>query len=234
MSDEVLDVLTHGKVTPQARFANSSNQTILVAVELEGVVIEAVYKPEAGERPLWDFPPGLWRREIAAYVLSEQLGLHLVPVTIARDDGPFGPGSLQELIDEDMENHYFTLREDPANHEAFRSLAAFDVVANNSDRKSGHVLKSDSGLWAIDHGLCFHEEDKLRTVIWEHAGEPLDEQLAESIRHFADHPDPQLHGLISRSEIEATCWRATTLVESGSLPAPDEDGPYPPYPWPLV
>jgi len=234
VTSEVLDILSNGEITPQARFANSSNQTILVAVELDGVVIEAVYKPEAGERPLWDFPAGLWRREIAAYVLSEQLGLNLVPITVARHDGPFGPGSLQEMIDEDLESHYFTLREEPGHDETFRALAAFDVVANNSDRKSGHVLKAESGLWAIDHGLCFHEEDKLRTVIWEYAGEPIGEEMREQLERFSAHPDPQLHGLIIPSEIEAACWRADQLRHAGSLPHPDEDGPYPPYPWPLV
>ncbi len=234
MSDEVLETLRHGAITVVSRFANSSNATLLVVVELEGRSLKAVYKPEAGERPLWDFPRGLWRREVAMYVLSEHLGLGLVPETVEREDGPFGAGSIQRFVDEDLTSHFFTLRDDPAHRDQLRAMAALDVVANNSDRKSGHVLFAEERLWAIDHGLCFHEHDKLRTVIWDYAGDRLGDATIAGLRRLLDQPPPELEGLLSDEEIEVTAWRAQVLLETGVLPHPDEDGPYPPYPWPLV
>ena len=235
MSDEIREILTHGEITVEARFANSSNATLLVTVELEGTAMQAVYKPEQGERPLWDFPSGLWRREVAAWVVSESLALDLVPCTVERgDDAPFGPGSLQRFVDEDEENHYFTLRDDPLHAKTMRDLAAFDVVTNNSDRKSGHVLHVGGRLWAIDHGLCFHEENKLRTVIWDFAGDELGLRLRESLERFRHEPPTRLGELISPEEFAQTLRRATALLEAGSLPFPDEEGDYPPYPWPLV
>ena len=135
----------------------------------------AVYKPARGERSLWDFPDGLYRREVAAYELSEALGWGLVPPTVVRDDGPFGPGSLQLFVEADYEQHYFTLLDDGGHDEdVLRAICAFDIVANNADRKSGHVLRGPDGrLWAIDHGLCFHRQPKLRTVIWDFADEAV-------------------------------------------------------------
>ena len=149
-------------------------------------------------------------------------------------DGPFGPGSLQRFVDEDLESHYFTLREVPDHTGTLRAFAAFDVVANNSDRKSGHVLFAEGRLWAIDHGLCFHEEDKLRTVIWDYSGEPLSDEVAEGIRRLADEPPGELSSLLSAEEVTVTLWRARSLLAVGALPHAEEDGPYPPYPWPLV
>ena len=133
---------------------------------------KAIYKPVRGERPLWDFPSGLHRREVAAWELSEYLGWHLVPPTIMRD-GPFGEGSLQLFVAADFEQHYFTLYEGRADlHDALRRMCAFDLLANNTDRKSGHCLLGlDGRIWGIDHGLCFAEDFKLRTVIWEFGGE---------------------------------------------------------------
>ena len=234
MSDEVAEILRYGEIRVEARFANSSNATLLAAVELDGVSLRAVYKPESGERPLWDFPAGLWRREVATYVLSEALGLGLVPLTLARDDGPFGPGSLQLLVDEDGHSHYFTLREAPEHAVALRQIAALDVIANNSDRKSGHVLLAEGACWAIDHGLCFHEQDKLRTVIWDFAGDELDETTMAGISALLAAPPPALAELLDPIELAITLSRAQELLDAGVLPAPDEDGPYPPYPWPLI
>ena len=128
--------------------------------------------PSKGERPLWDFPGGLFRREVAAYLLSESLGWGLVPETVERAEGPFGEGSVQRYVPEDGASHYFTLRDDPKWHPTLKRMCAFDVVANNADRKSGHVLLAEDRLWAIDNGLCFNEDDKLRTVIWDFGGEP--------------------------------------------------------------
>ena len=234
MTSRVDEILRLGEISIEARFTNSSNTTRLVEVTLEGEAIKAVHKPESGERPLWDFPGGLWRREVAARVVSDVLGLGMVPPTVAREDGPLGPGSLQLYVNEDPEQHYFTLREDLGTHERFRQLAAFDAVTNNSDRKSGHVLLADGELWAIDHGLCFHVEDKLRTVIWDFAGDPLSETSARALVGLVDDPPGELLDLLSRSEVEALRWRAGSLVESGVLPEPDEDAPWPPYPWPLI
>ena len=132
--------------------------------------VQAVYKPHRGEQSLWDFPDGLYRREVAAYRLSEALGWGLVPPTVLRDDGPFGTGSVQLFLEADYERHYFTLLEDGGREGELEAFCAFDVVANNADRKSGHVLvDADEHLWGIDHGLCFHAQPKLRTVIWDFA-----------------------------------------------------------------
>src|SRR5207248_851304 len=140
--------------------------TFLAEVCLDGVTMPAVYKPWRGERPLWDFPDGLFRREVAAYELSAALGWDIVPETVARDDGPHGPGSYQRFVDADFTEHYFTLLEAARDLDALRKIAVFDLVANNADRKSGHCLV-DAGdhIWGIDHGLCFAVPPKLRTVM---------------------------------------------------------------------
>ena len=234
MSQEVLELLEHGSVEIEGRFANSSNTTLLVKVTAGGESLQAVYKPESGERPLWDFPSGLWRREVGAWVLAESLGIHLVPETIGRLDLPAGPGSLQRYVEEDFEQHFFTLRDNPAHEPTLRGLAAFDVVANNSDRKSGHVLLAEERLFAIDHGLCFHEEDKLRTVIWDYAGDDLSPEVLEGLERLIAAPPRALSELLLPEELDRTIARAQQLLEEGTLPIPDEDGPYPPYPWPLI
>ena len=195
----------------------------------------AVYKPCKGERPLWDFPGGLFRREVAAYVLSESLGWGLVPETVERKEGPFGVGSVQRYVPEDGTSHYFTLREDPQWRPALMRMCAFDVVANNADRKSGHVLLAEDRLWAIDNGLCFNEDDKLRTVIWDFGGEPLtpaDVTSLERLQH--DGPSARLQELLTPPEIEALLARAAWLVNLQALPELVDDGGWPPYPWPLV
>ena len=234
VSATVDEILSEGTIAIEARFTNSSNNTMLVTVSLGEEELLAVYKPEEGERPLWDFPEGLWRREIAAYELSEALGLGIVPETIARLEGPFGPGSLQRYVPEDGEHHYFTVRDEPTYRSTFQAIAAFDVVANNSDRKSGHVLQEGTTLWCIDHGLCFHEEEKLRTVIWDFAGDPISPELLERLAALREAPPTALTALLSAGEIAAIVARTDALLAAGTLPFPDEDGPYPPYPWPLV
>ena len=231
----VARVLAEGEMTVHGRIAGSSNVTLLVTCALTGVEQAAVYKPARGERPLWDFPSGLHRREVAAYVLSEELGLGVVPVTVDRPDGPYGPGSVQRLVPEDGTSHYFTLREEPRWHPVLQAIAAFDVVANNADRKSGHVLLAEDRLWAIDNGLAFHAEPKLRTVIWDFAGEPLPPRVAAGVAGVAERgASPALRRLLEPGEAEALVRRAAALVAEGRLPEPDEDREWPPYPWPLV
>jgi uncharacterized repeat protein (TIGR03843 family) len=212
----------------------SSNLTFLVALDADdGDPLHAVYKPASGEQSLWDFPDGLYRREVAAYALSEALGWGLVPPTVARDDGPFGPGSFQLFVEADYEQHYFTLFEQGDDDTELRSICAFDVVANNADRKSGHVLKGPDGrLWGIDHGLCFHCQHKLRTVIWDFADEGVPAALLSDLGRLASDLPDEVARLLSGAEQEALILRSRQLVADGVFPEPA--GERPPYPWPLV
>ncbi len=232
--DDEVELLTNGDVEILGRVSGSSNQALFVEVTWQGHTANACYKAERGERPLWDFPGGLWRREVAAFELSRALDVDLVPATVARDDLPFGAGSLQWWVADNGEDHYFTLRERNHLHHWFLALGAFDVVANNADRKSGHVVFDNERCWAIDNGLCFHEEDKLRTVVWDFADEPLDPELILRLQSFADGNVGQLGSWLSPIELAMTQARAAELAEYGILPAPDEDREWPPYPWPLV
>ena len=232
--DEQCVLLRHGAIDVQGRVAGSSNQALLVSVTLDGVSGLACYKSEAGERPLWDFPDGLWRREVAAYELDVQLGTDLVPTTVGRDDAPFGPGSFQWWVADNLEDHYFTLRDRPEFHDWFARLAAFDVIANNADRKAGHVLYDETRLWAIDNGLCFHEEDKLRTVIWEYAGLAVEAQLLERVHRFANGETGDVADWLNPSELALAQLRAHGLFENALYPEPDESSDWPPYPWPLI
>lgn len=196
------------------------------------VVGRAIYKPHRGEQPLWDFPDGLYRREVAAYRLARALGWDLVPPTVERD-GPFGVGSVQWFVDADFDRHYFTLLEEPEHHPQLRRLAAFDLVANSTDRKGGHVLRDDDGhLWGIDNGLCLHAEFKVRTVIWDFAGEPLPAELADDLDRFVCRPlPPDLAELLDPFERDALLTRARGLLAHGRFPT-DPSGRA--FPWPLV
>jgi len=243
--EEAAQLLTTSDLTVEGRLPWSSNLTFLVSLDgsdapsdddpshaLEPV--RAVYKPHGGEQSLWDFPDGLYRREVAAYELSESLGWGLIPPTVVRDDAPFGPGSLQLFIESDYEQHYFTLLEEGGREDELKVFCAFDVVANNADRKSGHVLYgSDGQLWGIDHGLCFHEQRKLRTVIWDFAGEAVPEPVLVDLARFVATGLPvELEDLLSEVEAEAVLERADFLTTVGHFPEPMGDRP--PYPWPLV
>ena len=228
------ELLRHGVVTVEGRVAGSSNQALLVTVTLEGVSALACYKAQAGERPLWDFDDGLWRREVAAWELDQVLGTDLVPTTIAREDLPFGVGSLQWWVDDATDDHYFTLREKEDLLPWFTDLCAFDVVANNADRKGGHILFDGERCWAIDNGLCFHEEQKLRTVIWEYAEEALPDRLLEPLARLAQGETGQLGYYLSAGEVAAVTRRAHDLVEASCFPTPNDDSDWPPYPWPLI
>jgi len=217
------------------RIAGSSNATLLVTCRLGSEELMAVYKPAKGERPLWDFPGGLYRREVAAYLLSEALGWGLVPETVERMEGPFGQGSVQRYVHEDGTSHYFTLRDDPRWHPTLTRLCAFDVAANNADRKSGHVLLAEDRLWAIDHGLCFNEDDKLRTVIWDFGGTLLAPEDISALQQFAAaEPSSALSELLAPPELEALARRVEWLLRHQALPELVDDGEWPPYPWPLV
>jgi uncharacterized repeat protein (TIGR03843 family) len=228
--------LAEGELELLGRIPWASNATILVKVthgELEGL---AVYKPVRGERPLWDFPSGtLYRREVAAYLVSEQLGWRLVPPTLARD-GPLGVGSVQLYVDADPEVTAFELLAD--GDPTLPRVAAFDVVTNNADRKAGHCLAGQDGqVWAIDHGLCFHVQAKLRTVLWDLAGTELEAPVLADLEALAAGATgggalaAGLGGLLEPSEVAALARRARALVRAGRLPAPRGDRA---YPWPLV
>ncbi len=210
----------------------SSNGTYLCEITLDDEAISAVYKPARGERPLWDFPGGLYRREVAAYELSALLGWDLVPETVRRD-GPLGEGSMQRFVDADFEQHYFTVADDPELAERFRALAAFDLLANNTDRKSGHVLLSrDGAVYGIDNALCFHAEPKLRTVIWEFGGEPIDPSLVDDIARLVDLLPGPLAGLLDPEELAALRRRVESVLARPRYPVADESARC--YPWPLV
>ena len=216
----------------KGRLPWSSNATFLVEITLNGTVGHAVYKPGRGERPLWDFPPAIYRREIAAYVLSEALGWGLVPLTIERE-GPLGDGSLQRFIDADFEQHYFTIREDASRHDRLRSICVFDLLANNADRKSGHcLLGPDDHIYAIDNGLTFHVEPKLRTVIWDFAGEPIPRALLAAIEGLLDAGLPEaLAALLSADEQRVLGARGKALARAKRFPK-DASGAR--YPGPIV
>lgn len=247
MRADELTLLCQGEVEVLGRLPWSSNATLLAAVRCAPTEdggsdgggddneesLHAVYKPRRGERPLWDFPEGLDRREVAAYELSAALGWDLVPETVLRDDLPFGVGSLQRFVPFDTEQHYFTLYEDEAHHDALRTICCFDLLCNQTDRKAGHCLLGEDGrIWAVDNGLAFHTEAKLRTVIWEFAGEPLPDNLRADICHLLgrDLPDT-LAPLLSPDERTALRRRAEHVVAHSTFPLPQGDRH---YPWPLV
>ncbi|GAA2140517.1 SCO1664 family protein [Arthrobacter humicola] len=233
MSGRKLTLLREGRVELLGRIPRSSNETFLVQVSGGDDAAYAVYKPEAGERPLSDFEPGLYKRERAAYLLSESLNWGLVPATVIREDAPLGIGSLQWFIECDFQEHYFTLYADaPETHRELARIAVFDYVANNTDRKSGHVLRGDDGrIWGIDHGLCFSAAFKLRTVIWDFAGDPIPGALLEDISPFAEAAPPELAELLDDDEVTALQRRVQRLLRAGVLPV-DRTGMR--YPWPLV
>ena len=227
-------LLTTGEIEILGRMPWSSNATFLVTVRDGEVEGRAIYKPGRGERPLWDFPEGLYRREVAAYVLSEAMGVGCVPPTVMRgDDAPIGAGSLQWFVEADYEQHYFTLHEQrPELHDQFRAIAAFDLLANNTDRKAGHCLiDAADRIWAIDNGLCFAEEFKLRTVIWEFGGEDVPVPLQDAARRLAAEMPGELTELLTRTELDALVERACDLVDRAVFPI-DRTGRR--YPWPLV
>ncbi|MDQ0819467.1 putative repeat protein (TIGR03843 family) [Arthrobacter sp. V4I6] len=233
VSGRELTLLAEGRVELLGRLPRSSNETFLVEISCGNDTAYAVYKPEAGERPLSDFEPGLYRRERAAYLLSESLDWGLVPTTVIRGEAPLGIGSLQWFIECDFREHYFTLYADaPETHRDLSQIALFDYIANNTDRKSGHVLRGDDGrVWGIDHGLCFSASFKLRTVIWDFAGDPIPSTLLGDIAPLAEAVPPEVAELLDDEEVGALQHRVQRLLHAGVLPV-DRSGMR--YPWPLV
>lgn len=226
------EILRDGAVEILGQMPWSSNTTLLCDVVHRDTTVQAVYKPHRGERPLWDFPSGLYRREVACYELSKAVGWDLVPPTVLID-GPVGPGSLQLFIPCDFEQHYLTLQDEPEHLDTFHRLTAFDMVANSTDRKSGHVLLGKDGhIWAIDNGLSFHVEFKLRTVLWDFAGDPIPSDVRDDLAALVDVGLGEgFDDLIDDDEIDATLRRARVLVNDGRFPI-DTTGRR--WPWPLV
>jgi uncharacterized repeat protein (TIGR03843 family) len=225
-------MLGRGEIDIEGRMPWSSNATFLVNVTCGDDTAQAIYKPTRGERPLWDFEPGLHRRELAAYLLSEAMDLDLVPPTVIRD-GPLGEGSMQWFVDADHAQHYFTIHESREDlHDRLRAVALFDLIANNTDRKSGHVLiDGDDHVWGIDHGLCFAADFKLRTVVWEFGGETIGDDLVALAARIADGVPLGIAALLDDDEVEAVRERARWVVDHPLFPV-DSSGRR--YPWPLV
>jgi len=232
--DHALRVLEDAHIDIEGRMPWSSNATFLVNLCLDGeAAAQAVYKPVRGERPLWDFPAGLHHREVAAYRLSDELGWNVVPPTIVRADAPYGEGSLQLFMPSDFEQHYFTLLENREDlHGRLMAICALDLMMNNTDRKGGHCLLGlDGNVWAIDNGLCFAEEFKLRTVIWDFAGDEVPDELRPGIERIAAEVPDGVAELLDEAEVDALSRRAAALVAHPVFPS-DPTGRR--YPWPLV
>jgi uncharacterized repeat protein (TIGR03843 family) len=232
---EALALLERGTLEVLGLLPRASNFTFLARVRADQDQMLAVYKPRSGEAPLWDFEEGtLAAREVAAYVMADALGWPWVPPTVLRD-GPQGPGSVQRFVAFDPDQHYLTMRRDRADE--FRRIALFDLVANNADRKSGHcLLARDGRIFVVDHGVCFHVEPKLRTVIWDFVGEPIPESLLEDLRGLRTNLasgtfHDRLQTLLTPAEVDAIAERVGDLLRSGRFPEP---GPGRPYPWPVV
>ena len=231
---DVNQILAHGEIHITGRLVDASNATLFGQARLDDHVVSVIYKPIAGERPLWDFPDGtLAGREVAAYRFSEFSNMKIVPLTILRE-GPYGPGAVQQWIDVDEEIDLIELAqsEDPR----LRQFVLFDAIVNNTDRKIGHLLPTDDGrLLGCDHGVCFHEEDKLRTVLWQWMGEPLNTQEWETLQSIIDRFDSfaeEVSDLLSQPEIAATRERVERLMAEGVFPKPSED--WPAVPWPPI
>jgi uncharacterized repeat protein (TIGR03843 family) len=236
--ERVLDSLARDKIKLEGEFLLGSNYTFLVRVHPEeDESFLAVYKPKEGERLLWDFPNNtLAHREVAAYLISQALEWNLVPPTVYRDDGPLGPGSVQMFIDHDPNYHYFNLVEE--DFQRLRPLVLFDLVVNNADRKGGHIIFDENRtLWSIDHGLSFNQEEKLRTVIWDFAGERIPSNLRRNLTELYQKLKSlegfliDLQDHLSPQEIAELTTRANRVSHMTHFPHPPDHRrafPYPP------
>lgn len=260
-----LTLLWHGELELEGLLAEASNATLRAVISLDGETARCIYKPVRGERPLWDFPDGsLAGRELAAYVVSEAGGWGVVPPTVLRD-GPLGPGACQLWIEEahtdaaeqfvgfvpaeelpegwrpvadargpDGRPYLLAHADDPR----LAAVAVFDAVVNNADRKGAHLLSAPAArVYGVDHGVCFHTEDKLRTVLWGWASEPLSDEATERLRELAaklsgDALASSLAEHISADEIGAVTARVERLIDQGVFPEPDHR--WPPLPWPPI
>jgi uncharacterized repeat protein (TIGR03843 family) len=262
VTEQILEPLHEGEISIEGRLIEATNATFYGRVVAEdNEPIECIYKPVRGERPLWDFPDGsLAGREVAAHAISRASGWDIVPPTVLRD-GPFGPGMCQawieiddcELVDvvpysatpdgflhildaEDRRGQAVSLVH--ADRVDLQRMALFDVIVNNADRKGGHVLSTPSHVYGVDHGVCFHVEHKLRTVLWGWAGEPIPDPLLaelEALRTLlaTDRQQVELAALIRPDEIEAAGRRLGRLLRTGEFPAPPAGG-WPAIPWPAM
>ena len=233
-TERALTLLSEGDLELVGRMPYSSNATFLVNLRHEGLRAQAIYKPLQGERPLWDFPDGLYRREVAAFLVADCLGWELVPPTVVRDDAPLATGALQLFVPHEFEEHYFTLHEASDRYdESFRQICALDLVINNTDRKSGHcLLGTDGRIWAIDHGLAFHHQFKLRTVLWDFVGEDIPDEWCDDLWRFVDEQPAEFEELLNPFERDAVKTRTTALGTARRFPRDDTGGRR--YPWPLV
>ncbi len=231
--NNVEKVLADGELIVTGRLIDASNATLLAQCTLDNEIVKCIYKPIAGERPLWDFQDGnLAQREFAAYLISEYLEMHIVPLTILRD-GPFGIGMVQEWIDidQDIDLAEFFSQDDPQ----LRKMALFDAVINNTDRKIGHLLPHPDGrLFGCDHGVTFHHEYKLRTVLWQWAGSDLTEDEISSLQALQEILETDesgaLQSLITQTELLSLKSRIDALIKDRSFPLPSTD--WPAIPWP--
>lgn len=236
--ERALHLLAHGEMEVEGLIPWSSNATLLVTVRDDELSTLAVYKPQGGERPLWDFRYGtLGLREVASHLVCEALGWGMIPPTVLRQ-GPHGLGSVQFFVHAREDAHFFTIQDDPAYLEDLQRLAVLDAIANNADRKSGHCLVDAQGrLWAIDNALTFHADPKLRTVIWIFAGQPLpkgilaDLQALQEVLAGGSQLGEALGHLLDEREVAAFRHRLAWIVEDGRFPEPGEGRV---LPWPLV
>ena len=230
-TDDKRSILTLGQMSVTGRLVDASNATLFATVELDGEEVACIYKPVAGERPLWDFSDGtLADREYAAFRVSEFLELDLVPLTILRE-GPYGIGMVQQWIDidESIDLAGYFSQDLPK----LRSMAFFDAIINNTDRKIGHLLPDQNGhLYGCDHGVTFHEDDKLRTVLWQWAGDELSGAEVKSLQTLRDGLGKELDLAqhLTEVEIQALLARINTLLENGVMPLPNPE--WPAIPWP--
>ncbi|WP_327257405.1 SCO1664 family protein [Streptomyces sp. NBC_01244] len=258
-------LLARGELTVVGRIREASNAVLLCTVTHGDASTDCVYKPVKGERPLWDFPDGnLAQREVAAYLVSEATGWGLVPPTVLRD-GPYGEGMVQQWIEtgESPEAELLALVDGEeagegwkpvafaevgegrtallvhADDERLRRMSVLDAVINNGDRKGGHLLPAPGGrLYGIDHGVTFHTEDKLRTLLWGWAGEPLTEEAGSVLSSLeaalaAGQPlATRLAELVTTAELDAVRARVALLLRTGKHPQPS--GQWPAIPWPPV
>ena len=218
-----VELIRQGEIVSCQLTPSGSNYTFLSQLQLDGRTGHAIYKPRDGEAPLWDFPSGtLYKREYAAYLLSQVLGWDFIPYTIIRD-GPYGIGSVQEFIEHDPRQNYYSLQEDAGPQ--LQTIACFDLVANSTDRKANHLIMGEDGkLWSIDHGLTFHSDLKIRTVIWDFSGEPIPKEHLSTLRRFLKQlhrPNgriQELMDLLLPEEVSALSRRVEWVLEEGDFP----------------
>jgi hypothetical protein len=230
VTDQLRNAIQCGDYELKGQFTFGSNYTFLVTIHHEGKEYPAVYKPLQGEQPLWDFPENtLAGREVAAYLVSEALGFHIVPFTTLREDGPYGAGSLQQYVDYDPEYHYFNFSDE--DRRLLKPVVLFDLLCNNADRKGSHVFFENGThkLYAIDHGICFHEDDKLRTVLWDFSGQKIPEDLLSRVS-LSRSLLIDLERYLNPREISALRSRAESICKKGVFPRQPRDRRAMPWP----